>query len=425
MRRDDHEAWTAGLGASRVPTVVTSLSRTLDEVGELRLGAGSDADVVALVDALTQAASRLTAQLVRALVEADRRRVGDEVGARNTAIWWAHRSRVTRGEAGRTFGLAERLDTALHEPVAAALAAGRLRTDQAHVITRAVDDLPDDLVDDVRVRARDVLLDHAADHDARALRILGKRILDVVAPQVGETHEQRRLEEEEAAAAATAAFTIVDDGHGRCHGRFTLPSLHGRLLREHLHALASPRRHPATPGEPEPPRPLATRETLGQALMEYVESYPTDRLPASAGAGLALTVTLDLDALTTGLGAASLSTGERLSASEARRLACRVGLVPVVLGTASEPLDLGRTARLFNPAQRRALIARDRGCTTQGCGLPPGVCHAHHDDPWAGGGSTDLSNGRLLCPRHHRLAHDRRYDMRAHPDHTVSFHRRC
>jgi hypothetical protein len=426
MRRDDHDAWTAGPGASRVAAVVASLARTLDEVAELRLGAAAEADVVAMVDALTRTASRLTAQLSRTLMEADRRNVGDEVGARNTAAWWANRSRVTRGEAGRTLGLAERLDTAIHEPVAAALAAGRLRTDQADVITRAVDDLPDDLVDDdICAMARDVLLDHADDHDARALRIIGKRILDVVAPQVGETHEQRRLELEEAAATATAAFSVVDDGHGRCHGRFTLPSLHGRLLREHLHALASPRRHPTAPGGTEPPRPLATRESLGQALMEYVESYPTDRLPVSAAAGLSLTVTLDLDSLTTGLGAASLSTGERISAGEARRLACRAGLVPAVLGTSSVPLDLGRTARLFNAAQRRALVARDGGCTTQGCGLPPGVCHAHHDDPWAGGGATDLSNGRLLCPRHHRLAHDRRYDMRPHHDHTVTFHRRC
>lgn len=158
--------------------------------------------------------------------------------------------------------------------------------------------------------------------------------------------------------------------------------------------------------------------------MEYVESYPTDRLPASAGTGLSLTVTLDLDTLVHGVGAASLTSGERISASEARRLACRAGIVPAVLGTASETLDLGRTARLFSPAQRRALVVRDRGCTADGCGLPPGLCHAHHDRPWSQRGRTDLRNGRLLCPRHHRLAHDPRYRMETAADRTVSFHRR-
>ena len=424
MRRDDSEAWASGPGVSRLPAMVSSLTRTLDDVGEVRLGALSADEVVELVDALTVATSRVAGHLSAALAEADRRQVGDEIGARNTASWWASRSRVTRGEAGRMLGLAERLGTDLHAPVADALAGGTLRTDQAVVITRAVDALPSDLVDhDLRVKARDVLLEHAADHDARALRILGKRILDVIAPEVGEAHEQRVLAEEEAAATAAARLTLVDDGHGRCHGRFTLPSLHGRLLREHLHALASPRRQP-TPPAPEPRRPLITREALGHAFMEYVESYPTDHLPAAAGAGVSLTVTLDLNTLTTGIGAASLSTGERISAGEARRLACRAGLVPAVLGTRSVPLDLGRTARLFNAAQRRAMIACDRGCTAQGCGLPPGVCHAHHDDPWAGGGPTDLANGRLLCPRHHRLAHDRRYDVRHHPDRTVTSHRR-
>ena len=403
---------------------LASLRAALDDLGDLRLAAATEGEVVELIDALTEAQSRLTCSLGRSLCEADRRRLGDAIGARNTASWWAHTSRVTRGEAGRVCGLAERLDTDLHEPVTAALAEGWLRVDQADVITRAVDDLPADLVDlAIRRQARDALLEHAREHDARALRILGKRVLDVVVPEVGEKHEQRKLEEEEARALATASFNLVDDGHGRCHGRFTLPTLHGRMLKEHLHALASPRRHPV-PGEAPQPAPLTTPLALGQALMEYVESYPTDKLPASAGSGLSLTVTLDLETLVRGVGAASLTTGERISASQARRLACRAGIVPAVLGTSSETLDLGRTARLFSPAQRRALVVRDRGCTADGCGLPPGLCHAHHDQPWSHHGTTDLTNGRLLCPRHHRLAHDPRYRMETATDRTVSFHRR-
>ena len=72
-----------------------------------------------------------------------------------------------------------------------------------------------------------MLLEHAADHDAKALRVLGRRILDVVAPEIGEAHEARVLEAEEQAARAGASFTMVEDGHGRCHGRFTIPALHG------------------------------------------------------------------------------------------------------------------------------------------------------------------------------------------------------
>jgi hypothetical protein len=52
------------------------------------------------------------------------------------------------------------------------------------------------------------------------------------------------------------------------------------------------------------------------------------------------------------------------------------------------------------------------------------MCHAHHDQPWSRHGPTNLDTGRLLCARHHTLAHDRRYDMTAIPDGKVSFTRR-
>ncbi|MGI8645623.1 MAG: HNH endonuclease signature motif containing protein, partial [Nocardioides sp.] len=59
--------------------------------------------------------------------------------------------------------------------------------------------------------------------------------------------------------------------------------------------------------------------------------------------------------------------------------------------------------------QRIALAQRDGGCTAEGCDAPPGVCHAHQDRHWCRGGDTDLKTCRLLCPRHHTLAHDERY----------------
>ncbi|MFP5415459.1 MAG: HNH endonuclease signature motif containing protein [Actinomycetes bacterium] len=74
-----------------------------------------------------------------------------------------------------------------------------------------------------------------------------------------------------------------------------------------------------------------------------------------------------------------------------------------MLGGASLPLDEGRAQRLFTPAQKLALALRDGGCSFPGCELPPGDCDAHHVAPWLSGGSTDLSNGVLLCPHHHHL----------------------
>ncbi|MDO9495352.1 MAG: hypothetical protein Q7J48_06600, partial [Nocardioides sp.] len=57
----------------------------------------------------------------------------------------------------------------------------------------AVDALPEDIDPDIRVQACDHLLDAAKHFDAKALRIQGRRILDVVAPEVGEAEEAKRL----------------------------------------------------------------------------------------------------------------------------------------------------------------------------------------------------------------------------------------
>lgn len=435
-RPDDDAGWRApGCEQGASPVVTAALERLEEALGdltELSMAGLAPADVTRLLDSLTTAHGRLAAATGRVVREADRRRLADQAGARNTPTWWAHRSRLTRGEAARVLGLAKRLDTDLHRPVADALAAGRLHVDQAGVIVHAVDALPDTVTTPVRVQARDHLLGAAAEHDARALRILGKRILDVIAPEVAESEEQKRLEEEEARAAAQARITFFDDGHGQCHGRFRVPAHLGALLKDQLHAIASPRRHrsgdprsgPKRPPDEGMPGPVITPEVLGQAFMTYLEHYPANRLPAHGGGPYDLTVTLDLHTLVTGIGAATLATGGRISAGEARRLACQAGLVPVVLGGDSQPLDLGRRKRLFQPAQRRALEVRDGGCTADGCGMPAAVCDAHHEQPWSHGGVTDLDNGRLLCPRHHRLAHDRRYAIRHLPDHKIAFHRR-
>ena len=186
------------------------------------------------------------------------------------------------------------------------------------------------------------------------------------------------LEAEEHAARAAASFTMVEDGHGRCHGRFTIPALHGQMLRKHLLAHA-----PTT----EAGREQQTKHRLGEAFCEYVETRPAGSVGKAGGVCATVVVTMTLESLLGGLAAASLDTGGRLSPGEARRLACRAGIIPAVLDGASQVLDLGRKRRFHTEPQRIALAHRDRGCTADGCDAPPGLCHAHHDQPWSRGGT--------------------------------------
>ena len=110
-------------------------------------------------------------------------------------------------------------------------------------------------------------------------------------------------------------------------------------------------------------------------------------------------------------------------APTALRWCCDAGISRVLTGPDSTPLDLGHTARLPNRAQRRALAARDRGCTFPGCDRPPGWTSAHHLVHWIHGGATDMENMALLCTFHHHRVHEGGYGLRRLPNGQLEFTR--
>lgn len=225
----------------------------------------STTDIEAALLEVTALATQAAQLRLRLLAHAKRVDVGQSVGATSAANWLAHESRTTRAAAHRAARLASRLDEA-HPAVDGALADAAINVEQAAVIVDAVDALPTDLVAATTVQeAEAFLLAKARDHDARALRILGRRLLEVLDPDSADAEE--------------------------------------------------------------------------------------------------------------------------------------------------EP-------------QRIAMGLRDGGCTAVGCDRPPAACHVHHDLPWSKGGNTDLKTGRLLCPRHHTLAHDHRYQLKTNPNGKVTFSRR-
>ncbi len=85
------------------------------------------------------------------------------------------------------------------------------------------------------------------------------------------------------------------------------------------------------------------------------------------------------------------------------------------LGTAGQPLDVGRTHRLVTLGIWLALIARDRHCAFPGCRRPPIACEAHHVVPWYAGGRTRLRDMVLLCKAHHTIIHATDWQVRINP----------
>ena len=405
-----------------IAVAAAELHDRLDQLRDQPTWSMTDDETRTTLPELTRLAARVAELELRVAAHAETNRVGDESGATSTAAWWAAETHQTRAEAHRKITLATALDTA-REPVRAALAAGDVLPDQAAVIVAAVHALPDDVDPTVVLEGERFLLGQAQTHDAKGVRILGKRLLQVIDPAAGDAHEAAVLEREEVDAQAAASLQMVDDGHGKTHGRFTIPTLHGAILKKALLSIAAPKHRAAVDGHaPIPGRPSNHR--LGEAFVEYLENYPADRLPQTGGTSASVVAMIDLDALLGRLHQAGLlDTGEKISPAAARRLACRHGVIPAVLDGASHVLDLGRKRRFHSPAQRLVFTIEQRGCTAVGCDWPPGLCHAHHPIPWGKGGETNR-DGRLLCPRHHTLAHHPDYDTTYHPDGTVSFHRR-
>jgi hypothetical protein len=103
-----------------------------------------------------------------------------------------------------------------------------------------------------------------------------------------------------------------------------------------------------------------------------------------------------------------------------KRLACDGSVVTVVEGERGEPLDVGRKQRVVSTALRRALYARDRGCTFPGCQRRR-YLDAHHLHHWADGGETNPDNLTLLCTYHHRLLHEGSFKIEREGDGSLRY----
>ncbi|MHA7295375.1 HNH endonuclease signature motif containing protein, partial [Arthrobacter sp. HLT1-21] len=132
----------------------------------------------------------------------------------------------------------------------------------------------------------------------------------------------------------------------------------------------------------------------------------TNELPAAGGLRPQVLVTIDYKELVADVGRAGTAAfGGLLSARSIRRIACDADILPVVLGSRGQILDVGRPRRLFPPTLRKALTARDGGCAFPDCMIPSPWTDAHHILPFSRGGPTTTDNGVLLCTRHHHLLH--------------------
>ena len=151
-------------------------------------------------------------------------------------------------------------------------------------------------------------------------------------------------------------------------------------------------------------------EALADACGWVLAHADTAALPSCGGRRPQLSVMVGLADLEQRARAACLDFGGTLSPASLRMLACDATVIPVVLGGASQPLDVGRATRTIPEGLRRAVTARDGGCAR--CGRPPSWCEVHHVLPWEHGGETKQANLVMLCRVCHRLVHHAGWEVR-------------
>jgi hypothetical protein len=103
-----------------------------------------------------------------------------------------------------------------------------------------------------------------------------------------------------------------------------------------------------------------------------------------------------------------------------KRLLCDGSVVLVAEDADGQPLDVSRKQRTVSTPLKRALYARDRGCTFPGCHRTR-YLDGHHLKHWIDGGETNPLNLTLLCTHHHGLLHRGAFGIVKEADGTLRF----
>ncbi|WP_427892640.1 DUF222 domain-containing protein [Kribbella sp. GL6] len=376
----------------------------MDILGGRTVVAISNHEVLPALDEVRAEIVRLRSVELQLIARCEADGLPEEVGARDTVELLTLRHRRDRTEVWRDVRLARALpkyqavNTALTDGVVSADGTvHQLQTGHAAAIITELERVRDRVPVETLDVTEQQLVGLVPTHTPQELRAAAKHLCDRIDAD-GPEPDEHKAYARESLTLSTAENGVKIRGY--------LANENAELLRAIVHAGARP--HKTVDGEHDPrPRDKRQADALTAALTVASNAWDTDT--AGHGAKANITVTIDLDDLRSATAHATGQTvyGDDLSAATIRRLACDANVIPLVLGSNSEPLDVGRRERLVTRHIRHALIARDRGCVV--CAAPPVMCDAHHLTSWLDGGPTALNNLTLLRRRHHVDLHNGRW----------------
>jgi len=288
----------------------------------------------------------------------------------------------------------------------AALRGGVLGVEQVTIVVKTMSRIPTVIDLDIREQAETTLVVHAQGMDPTDLGRVAERLIDTLDPD-GDFEPHNPADRAELTLGPRDARTGLTGVKGR------LDDLTVAAFIAATDPYARPR--PETDGIKDQ-RSAGTR--LAHALGTVLDGYlAVADGPTRAGERPHVTMTMQYDALTDRLGSAVLdATGVTVGPAQARRLLCDCNVIPAVLGSAGEPLDIGRATRIWPTGIRRAITLRDKQCVFPGCDRPARWSDLHHIQFWVDGGPTGVANGAVLCGYHHTLIHHGDWTIRMAKD---------
>ncbi len=356
------------------------------------------------VDELDAAIGRLVRQMsadsYRMLVlvrEFDDRFGWKKWSSKSCAEWLAWRCGISVSAAREKVRTAHALRSL--PAIAAAFEAGRLSYSKVRALTRVAHEHDEDL-----------LLAFALTADAARVEERCRQIRNVAPDSV---HHARRAWE-------NRSLTMWrDEGRGTLRLTVEVPIEEGELIARALDCAVAGG-EVTTDIDPDAiagSKSTAWRAQQADALVAVARSYLDGGHGGEGGS------TADHYQVVVHADAKSLSGGDGCSdlpIDTIKRLLCDCSLVTIVEDDKGNPLDAGRKQRTVSTPLRRALYARDRGCTFPGCHHKRHLA-GHHLKHWIDGGETNAGNMALLCTHHHRKLHEGGFRIEKEADGTLRF----
>lgn len=389
---------------------------------------------------LAAQAHAIEAELVGALAELVELGGADGIGYQSTAHWLSVRTKYTMRDARELVLLAERagqIESLLADGRAGQLSVGVLAVAARLACGSNIEALRDTLRVCTPTQAVKVL---------RTYRVVADDKDDAADNADDTGGDDGRPEFVEPGSSFGHApetwWHRWTDDQGRYRLDAALDATTGALLEAARDAARASCERPSTPGNSDDdssgdcgssddnagdgstPRP-SLDNVIAELAAEATHRFDSDGFRHRGGDRFRVQVTCDLETLAAAMGitldpslpvrfgsrAYVPATGAHLTDAQLARLSCESDL-QVLVHHDGEPLWLGRRRRLFSPVQRRALFFRaEHQCEFPGCTSTRWL-DAHHLQEFSEGGPTDIDNGVVVCPAHHREIHRRGWTAR-------------